>query len=119
MVFDETVDPLLVAWRIAKFFAHESCGKCTPCREGSGWVEKVLYRMSHGYGRAEDLDLLLGFGNNLALGMSWPPGMTTICQLGPSVMSPTQSLRNFWYDEIKERMARDAEARGEISVVNA
>ena len=45
MVFDETVDPLLVAWRIAKFFAHESCGKCTPCREGSGWVEKVLYRM--------------------------------------------------------------------------
>ncbi len=114
MVFDETVDPLLVAWRIAKFFAHESCGKCTPCREGSGWVEKVLYRMAHGYGRPEDLDLLLGFGNNLALGMSWPPGMTTICQLGPSVMSPTQSLRNFWYDEIKERMtrrdARDADA---------
>ena len=119
MVFDETVDPLLVAWRIAKFFAHESCGKCTPCREGSGWVEKVLYRMSHGYGRPEDLDLLLGFGNNLALGMSWPPGMTTICQLGPSVMSPTQSLRNFWYDEIKERMARDAEARGEILVTVA
>jgi hypothetical protein len=42
--------------------------------------------------------------------------MTTICQLGPSVMSPTQSLRNFWYDEIKARMARDAEARGEIVV---
>ena len=60
MVFDETVDPLLVAWRIAKFFAHESCGKCTPCREGSGWVEKVLYRMAHGYGRPDDLDLLLG-----------------------------------------------------------
>ena len=70
----------------------------------------------HGYGRPEDMDLLLGFGNNLALGMSWPPGMTTICQLGPSVMSPTQSLRNFWYDEIKERMARDTEARGEIPV---
>ena len=116
MVFDETVDPLLVAWRIAKFFAHESCGKCTPCREGSGWVEKVLYRMSHGYGRPEDLDLLLGFGNNLAPGCRGRPGMTTICQLGPSTMSPTQSLRNFWYDEIKERMARDAEARGEILV---
>jgi NADH-quinone oxidoreductase subunit F len=111
MVYDDTVDPLLVAWRIAKFFAHESCGKCTPCREGSGWVEKVLYRMSHGYGRPEDMDLLLGFGNNLAPGLSWPPGMTTICQLGPSTMSPTQSLRNYWYDEIKERMARDTEAR--------
>ncbi len=59
MVFDETVDPLLVAWRLAKFFAHESCGKCTPCREGTGWVEKVLYRMSHGLGRPEDLDLLV------------------------------------------------------------
>src|SRR5262249_13850533 len=50
MVFDETVDPLLVAWRLAKFFSHESCGKCTPCREGTGWIEKVLYRMSHGLG---------------------------------------------------------------------
>ncbi len=74
MVYDETVDPLLVAWRIAKFFAHESCGKCTPCREGSGWLEKVLYRMLHGYGRPEDLDLMLGFGNNLAPGLGWPPG---------------------------------------------
>jgi NADH-quinone oxidoreductase subunit F len=116
MVYDDTVDPLLVAWRIAKFFAHESCGKCTPCREGAGWLEKVLYRMAHGYGRPEDLDLILGFGNNLAPGLSWPPGMTTICQLGPSTMSPAVSLRNYWYDEIKERMTRDAEARGEIPV---
>ena len=46
MVFDETTDPLLVAWRLAKFYAHESCGKCTPCREGTGWIEKVLYRMA-------------------------------------------------------------------------
>jgi hypothetical protein len=42
--------------------------------------------------------------------------MTTICQLGPSTMSPTVSLRNYWYDEIKERMTRDAEARGELPV---
>ena len=75
MVFDETVDPLLVAWRIAKFFAHESCGKCTPCREGSGWVEKVLYRMAHGYGRPEDLDLLLGVRQQpRARASTWPPG---------------------------------------------
>ena len=116
MVYDEDVDPLLVAWRIAKFFAHESCGKCTPCREGSGWLEKILYRMANGYGRPEDLDLLLGFGENLAPGLSWPPGMTTICQLGPSTMSPVVSLRNFWYDEIKERMTRDAERRAALEV---
>jgi NADH-quinone oxidoreductase subunit F len=116
MVYDETVDPLLVAWRIAKFFAHESCGKCTPCREGSGWLEKVLYRMLHGHGRPEDLDLMLGFGNNLAPGLGWPPGMTTICQLGPSTMSPVVSLNRFWRDEIIERMSRDTERRSAIPV---
>jgi NADH-quinone oxidoreductase subunit F len=116
MVFDEDVDPLLIAWRIAKFFAHESCGKCTPCREGSGWLEKVLYRMAHGHGRPDDLDLLLSFGNNLAPGLSWPPGMYTICQLGPSTMSPAVSLNRFWRDEIIERMTRDTERRGALEV---
>ena len=66
MVFDDTDDPLLVAWRLAKFFAHESCGKCTPCREGTGWIEKVLYRMSHGLGRPEDLDLLFDVGASIS-----------------------------------------------------
>jgi hypothetical protein len=54
---------------------------------------------------------MLSFGENLAPGLSWPPGMTTICQLGPSTMSPVTSLRNFWYDEIKERMAADQAKR--------
>jgi NADH-quinone oxidoreductase subunit F len=116
MVYDDTVDPLLVAWRIAKFFAHESCGKCTPCREGSGWIEKVLYRMLTGHGRPEDLDLLLGFGNNIAPGLDWPPGMTTICQLGPSTISPVVSLNRFWRDEIIERMTRDTERRSSLEV---
>jgi NADH-quinone oxidoreductase subunit F len=116
MVYDDTVDPLLVAWRIAKFFAHESCGKCTPCREGSGWLEKVLYRMINGYGRPEDLDLMLSFGNNVAPGMNWPPGMTTICQLGPSIVSPVLSLNRFWRDEIIARMEADTERRQPIAV---
>jgi NADH-quinone oxidoreductase subunit F len=116
MVFDEDVDPLLIAWRIAKFFAHESCGKCTPCREGSGWLEKVLYRMLNGYGRPEDLDLMLSFGNNIAPGLGWPPGMTTICQLGPSTMSPIVSLNRFWRDEIIARMASDTERRQPLEV---
>ena len=111
MVFDETVDPLLVSWRIAKFFAHESCGKCTPCREGSGWIEKVLYRMVNGQGRPEDLDLLLNFGNNIAPGLSWPPGQTTICALGSQHRCATVSLRNYFADEIHERMRRDTEKR--------
>src|SRR4051794_6774866 len=54
MVFDEDTNPALVAWRLLKFFAYESCGKCTPCREGSTWLERVLFRISHGLGRPQD-----------------------------------------------------------------
>jgi NADH-quinone oxidoreductase subunit F len=119
MVFDETTDPLLIAWRLAKFFAHESCGKCTPCREGSGWIEKVLYRMSHGQGRSEDLDLLLSFGNNIVPGLNAPFAQTTICALGPSTMSPVVSLDRWFRDEIIERMRQDEERREVLDVVPA
>ncbi len=118
-VFDETTDPLEVALRLARFFAHESCGKCTQCREGSDWVAKVLYRMARGYGRRDDLDLLLSFGNNLAPGLGWPPGMNTICQLGPSVMSGVVSLDRFFRDEILERLHRDHDRRASLEVVGA
>ncbi|HEX5615477.1 MAG TPA: NADH-quinone oxidoreductase subunit NuoF [Acidimicrobiia bacterium] len=104
MVFDETVDPVLVAWRLAKFFAHESCGKCTPCREGTGWIEKVLYRMSHGLGRPDDLDMLLDIGDNISPGLNAPFSQTTICPLGPSAVSPVVSLHNFFRDEIVARV---------------
>ena len=119
MVFDETTDPILVAWRLAKFFAHESCGKCTPCREGSTWIEKVLYRMAHGQGRVEDLDLLLSFGNNIVPGLNAPFAQTTICALGPSTMSPVVSLDRWFRDEIVERMRRDEQRRGALEVVPA
>ncbi len=109
MVFDETVDPLLVAWRLAKFFAHESCGKCTPCREGTGWIEKVLYRMSHGQGRPEDLDLLVSVGGSISPGVANTPFVqTTICPLGPSSVSCIASVNKFFRDEVLERLRNDA-----------
>jgi len=116
MVFDDTTDPLLVAWRLSKFFAHESCGKCTPCREGSSWIEKVLYRMAHGQGRADDLDLLLSFGNNIVPGLNAPFAQTTICALGPSIMSPVVSLDRWFRDPIIERMRADEQRRGALAV---
>jgi NADH-quinone oxidoreductase subunit F len=118
-VFDEDTDPLLVSWRLAKFYAHESCGKCTPCREGSGWIEKVLYRMLHGHGRPEDLDLLLSFGNNIVPGLNAPFAQTTICALGPSVMSHVVSLDRWFRDEIVERLKHDAERRDALKVTSA
>jgi len=97
MVFDETTCPIRVALRLAKFYAHESCGKCTPCREGTGWVEKILYRVEHGAGRMEDLDLLQDVGDNISPGFwSAPYTQTTICPLGPSVVSPLVSLHKFF-----------------------
>ena len=110
MVYDETVDPVLVAWRLAKFFAHESCGKCTPCREGTGWIEKVLYRMSHGLGRPTDLDLLLDVGDNISPGLNAPFSQTTICPLGPSAVSPIVSLHKYFRDEIEARVRAEVSA---------
>lgn len=103
MVYDDTVNPALVAWRLAKFFAHESCGKCTPCREGSGWIEKVLYRISHGQGRPGDLDLLFSVGNSISPGVvNAPFTQTTICPLGPSAVSGVASLHKYFRDEVVE-----------------
>jgi NADH-quinone oxidoreductase subunit F len=118
-VFDEDTDPLLVSWRLAKFYAHESCGKCTPCREGSGWIEKVLYRMLHGHGRPDDLDLLLSFGNNIVPGLNAPFTQTTICALGPSTMSHVVSLDRWFREEIVERLTADAERRDVLKVASA
>jgi NADH-quinone oxidoreductase subunit F len=100
MVYDETTSPTLVAWRLAKFFAHESCGKCTPCREGTGWIEKVLYRLANGLGRPDDLDLLLDVGDNISPGLNAPFSQTTICPLGPSAVSAVVSLNKYFRDEV-------------------
>jgi len=116
MVFDETVDPLLISWRLAKFYAHESCGKCTPCREGSGWIDKVLHRMAHGLGRPDDLDLLLDFGSNIVPGLNAPFAQTTICALGPSTMSHVVSLDRYFGAEIRDRLAADHATRASLAV---
>ncbi|HUV09474.1 MAG TPA: NADH-quinone oxidoreductase subunit NuoF [Acidimicrobiia bacterium] len=119
MVFDDTVDPLLVSWRLAKFYAHESCGKCTPCREGSGWIEKILYRMANGLGRPDDLDLLLDMGQNIVPGLNAPFAQTTICALGPSTMSHVVSLDRWFGDEIRARLGSDHARRATLEVASA
>ena len=99
VVMDETTCVVRATWRITKFFARESCGQCTPCREGSGWLERMLYRLEHGGGRAEDLDLLLDVCDNIAPGLTWPPQMTTICMLGPSIPSSIHSAITMFRDD--------------------
>jgi NADH-quinone oxidoreductase subunit F len=87
------------AWRVVRFFSRESCGKCTPCREGTSWLEKVLRRMLDGHGRPEDIGLLLDVCDNISPGIAWPPKQTTICPLGPSAVSPIASAVVRFKDE--------------------
>jgi NADH-quinone oxidoreductase subunit F len=96
IVMDDTTCTVRAAERIVRFFAHESCGQCTPCREGTTWLEMILRRIEEGQGRTVDLDLLLDVSDNISVGLGWPPKMTTICPLGPSAPSPVYpSIRRF------------------------
>lgn len=99
VVMDDTTCAVRAAWRITRFFHRESCGQCTPCREGGGWLDKVLRRIELGQGREIDLDLLLDVCDNIAPGLGWPPQKTTICVLGPSIPSSITSAISMFRDE--------------------
>jgi NADH-quinone oxidoreductase subunit F len=83
VVMDETADIVKQVRRMAQFYAHESCGQCTPCREGSSWVTKILRRIEDGRGTEEDLDTLVEVTTQMV--------GTTICVLSDSVAAPVQS----------------------------
>jgi len=84
MVMDSSTCMVKAIERIAHFYAHESCGQCTPCREGCGWMERVLRRLESGQGRNEDMDLLLSIAANMQ--------GTTICPLSDAAAMPVASF---------------------------
>ena len=95
IVMDEDTDVLKVLARITHFYHHESCGQCTPCREGCGWMEKILNRFVDGEGTMEDVDLLLDVANNVE--------GNTICALGDAAAWPIQSFIRKFRDEFEKR----------------
>ena len=104
VVMDEDTCMVRAAERIVRFFSHESCGQCTPCREGTTWMEMILRRIDEGAGRAVDLDLLVDVSDGISVGLQWPPKMTTICPLGPSAVSPIIALRDYFRDEVQRHV---------------
>jgi NADH-quinone oxidoreductase subunit F len=116
VVMDETTDAVKACLRIVRFFARESCGKCTPCREGTTWLENILQRIQDGYGRPSDLELLLDVSDNISPGIAWPPKQTTICPLGPSAVSPIASALQRFRPEFEARITQAEEARHSIPV---
>ncbi|MFQ5522941.1 MAG: NADH-quinone oxidoreductase subunit NuoF [Acidimicrobiia bacterium] len=101
IVMDEDTCVVRAAERLVRFFAHESCGQCTPCREGTTWMEMILRRIEEGQGRPIDLDLVVDVADGISVGLGWPPKMTTICPLGPSAVSPIIALRDYFRDEVQ------------------
>jgi len=101
IVMDENTNVVAAAHRLVRFFAHESCGQCTPCREGTSWLANVLKRILDGEGRPQDIDLLLSISESISPGLKWPPAMTTICPLGPSAVSPVTSITRWFRPEIE------------------
>jgi len=120
IVMDETTCMIRATERIVGFFAHESCGQCTPCREGTTWLEQVLRRIEDGQGRPVDLALMLDVSDGISVGLDWPPKMTTICPLGPSAISPILALRDYFSDEVRAHVELGGcpFAASEMSAIN-
>ncbi len=91
VVMDETTDMVKVILRISRFYYAESCGQCTPCREGCGWMYRVIKRISEGKGRMADLELLESAAGQIA--------GHTICAFGEAAAWPVQSVLKHWRDE--------------------
>lgn len=93
MVMDEDTDIVAVTLRIAKFYHHESCGQCTPCREGCGWMEKILHRIQDGNATSGDIDLLYDVASNIE--------GNTICALGDAAAWPVKGFIEKFRDEFE------------------
>jgi NADH-quinone oxidoreductase subunit F len=102
VVMDEDTDMVKACHNLVRFFARESCGKCTPCREGTTWLERILSRIIAGHGRPSDLALLIEVCENISPGIAWPPKQTTICPLGPSAVSPIASSIERFRNEFED-----------------
>ncbi|MFZ9444932.1 MAG: NADH-quinone oxidoreductase subunit NuoF [Ilumatobacteraceae bacterium] len=120
MVMDDTTDIPKAALTLTRFYAHESCGKCTPCREGGTWLERILSRIVDGKGTDADLDQLLEVGQSICpgafphasserLGISavpFPYRMNTICFVGPSAYAPVHSALTLFREEFEARVTK-------------
>ena len=96
IVMDQNTDVVKAVWRLSKFFKHESCGQCTPCREGTGWMMRVMDRLVTGEAEVEEIDMLLGVTKQVE--------GHTICALGDAAAWPIQGLIRHFREEIEDRI---------------
>ena len=93
IAFDEDQCIVRNTWNFSRFYHHESCGQCSPCREGTGWMEKVLHRLEYGHGKLSDIDLLVDVSKKIE--------GNTICPLGDAAAWPVASAIRHFRDEFE------------------
>jgi len=96
VVMDDQTDMTQACWRIIHFFAEESCGQCTPCREGTGWLASVAHRVAFGHGKAGDVELMASIADGIA--------GNTICALGDAAAWPTLAFLTKYRDEFEAKV---------------
>ena len=97
IVMDQSTDIIKAIWRLSKFYKHESCGQCTPCREGTGWMMRVMGRLVEGNARVDEIDMLLKVTKQVE--------GHTICALGDAAAWPIQGLIRQFRGEIEQRIS--------------
>jgi NADH-quinone oxidoreductase subunit F len=102
IAMDETTCIVRNTWSFSRFYHHESCGQCSPCREGTGWLEKVLHRLEHGHGHMEDIDLLVSVAKQIE--------GNTICPLGEAAAWPVAAAVRHFRDEFEWHVTHAKEA---------
>jgi NADH-quinone oxidoreductase subunit F len=102
IAFDEDQCIVRNTWNFTRFYHHESCGQCSPCREGTGWMEKVLHRLEHGHGKLSDMDLLVDVSKKIE--------GNTICPLGDAAAWPVASAIRHFRDEFEWHVTNGVEA---------
>jgi NADH-quinone oxidoreductase subunit F len=107
IVMDQSTDIIKAIWRLSAFYKHESCGQCTPCREGTGWMMRVMDRLVKGEAEVEEIDMLLDVTKQVE--------GHTICALGDAAAWPIQGLIRHFRDEIEDRIRVKRSGKVEIA----
>lgn len=102
IAMDETTCIVRNTWNFSRFYHHESCGQCSPCREGTGWLEKVLHRLEYGHGSLHDIDLLVSVAKQIE--------GNTICPLGEAAAWPVAAAVLHFRDEFEWHVKHPQEA---------
>ncbi len=101
IVMDQSTDVIKAIWRLSKFYKHESCGQCTPCREGTGWMMRIMERLVKGHATVNEIDMLIEITKQVE--------GHTICALGDAAAWPIQGLIRHFRSEVEDRIMKNSQ----------